>query len=340
MNKKVAHLMDRAVIRFACSMMRDGHRDHDDHAQQHVEWKTYPRELGPWETIFALPEPMPHLEGALGKPHWLGPVTHRRFHFPSPIESPWPDNNRVGGDYFEGHGDRVRERPTVLFLHGWNASIAYYINYCRTGHRLARRGVNCALVHLPYHVSRKPNRWKEYFLTENIAQTVQAVQQAVIEARVILRWLRERQAGPVGVWGISLGGWIASILACVEPVLDFAVLMTPAVRLDRQVWELEFLSDMKESLLAQGATREDVIRIAEPLLPKFHKPLVPVDRILMLEALYDQFLGPETIDELWRAWGQPQIERYHHGHISILMDRNVLHRATDFIKGMTRHPDP
>ncbi|MBI5397291.1 MAG: alpha/beta hydrolase [Verrucomicrobia bacterium] len=340
MNEKVAHLMDRAVIRFATNMMRDGHSDHENHPEQKELWQAYPRTLGSWETLFALPEPLTDVEQCLSRPLWLGPATHRSFHFPSPVTTPWEINNRVGGDYFEGHGPDARQRPTVLLLHGWNTNIAYYLNYCRTGHRFARRGINCALMHLPYHVDRKPNRWKEYFLTENIAHTVQAVQQAVIEARVVLRWLRARQSGPVGIWGISLGGWIASIVACVEKELDFAVLMTPAVRLDRQVWELKFLAAMKESLLAQGATREDIIRIAEPLLPKFHKPLIERERILILEALYDQFLGPETIDELWQAWDKPPIERYRHGHISILMDARVLGRTADFIKTMTRRTEP
>ncbi|MCX6907696.1 MAG: alpha/beta fold hydrolase [Verrucomicrobia bacterium] len=338
MNRKVAHLMDRAVIRFATCMMRDGHQDHDEHPEQQESWRSYPRDLGSWDTLFALPEPMPNLHECFGKPHWLGPVVHRSFQFDSPIQSPWTVNNRVNGNYFVGRGDDALERPVVLFLHGWNASIAYYLNYCRTGHRLARRDIHCALVNLPYHVRRKPNRWNEYFLTENITQTVQAVQQAVIEARIILRWLREHHRGPVGVWGISLGGWIASILACVERELDFAVLMTPAVRLDRQIWDLAFLKAMKASFLKQGASQEDIERIAAPMLPKFHQPLLERDRILLIEALYDQFLGPETIDELWQAWGQPRIERYQHGHISILMDASVLQTATDFIKTIKRRP--
>jgi pimeloyl-ACP methyl ester carboxylesterase len=338
MNRKVAHFMDRAVMRFASCMMRDGHQDHHEHPDQQESWRSYPRDLGSWETLFALPDPMPDFEHCLGKPRRLGPVTHRSFRFDSPLESPWAVNNRVAGNYFVGRDDDALDRPAVLFLHGWNASVAYYINYCRTGHRLARRGIHCALVNMPYHVQRKPNRWNEYFLTENIARTAQAVQQAVIESRIILRWLRAHHRGPVGVWGISLGGWIASILACVERELDFAVLMTPAVRLDRQIWELEFLKAMKQSFIEQGATREDIERVAMPMLPKFHQPLLERDRILIIQALYDQFLGTDTIDELWQAWGRPRIERYPHGHISILMDAGVLQTACDFIKTMRRHP--
>ncbi|MFA6560920.1 MAG: alpha/beta fold hydrolase [Verrucomicrobiia bacterium] len=338
MNRKLAHLMDHAVIRFATCMMRDGHQDHDAHPEQQENWRAYPRDLGSWDTLFALPEPIPNLHECFGKPRRLGSVVHRSFQFDSPLQSPWAVNNRVNGNYFVGSGDDTLERPVVLFLHGWNASIAYYVNYCRTGHRLARRGIHCALVNLPYHVQRKPNRWNEYFLTENISQTVQAVQQAVIEARIILRWLRSHHRGPVGVWGISLGGWIASILACVERELDFAILMTPAVRLDRQIWELAFLKAMKAVFLEQGASQEDIARIAAPMLPKFHQPLLERDRILLIEALYDQFLGPETIDELWQAWGKPRIERYNHGHISILMDQGVLQTAADFIKTIKRRP--
>jgi len=52
--------------------------------------------------------------------------------------------------------------------------------------------------------------------------------------------------------------------------------------------------------------------------------------------LYDQFLGPETIEELWQAWDKPLIERYRHGHVSLLMDGKVLARTAEFIRTMTR----
>jgi hypothetical protein len=138
----------------------------------------------------------------------------------------------------------------------------------------------------------------------------------------------------VGAWGISLGGWIASLLACVEPELDYVVLMTPALRLDREIWELPFLRGMRESLTQQGATAAEVLQIARPILPCFHAPQVPRERILLIQAMYDRFLKPETIDELWEAWGRPPIARYPHGHISILMSRAVRARATEFIKAV------
>ncbi|MCX7827037.1 MAG: hypothetical protein N2689_16025, partial [Verrucomicrobiae bacterium] len=82
MNRRLANLMDRTILRLASRMISDGHSDHEDHSEHRQSWSAYPRDLGSWETLFALPETMPDVELGLGKPVWLGPASMRRFQFP------------------------------------------------------------------------------------------------------------------------------------------------------------------------------------------------------------------------------------------------------------------
>ena len=48
------------------------------------------------------------------------------------------------------------------------------------------------------------------------------------------------------------------------------------------------------------------------------RPVIPEKNILLLEALHDSMMCPkEDTEDLWRAWGQPDIWRLPHGHVGV-----------------------
>jgi len=38
------------------------------------------------------------------------------------------------------------------------------------------------------------------------------------------------------------------------------------------------------------------------------------------------------VEELWEAWGRPPIERFHHGHISMMFSLQAMVRALRFVR--------
>ena len=46
------------------------------------------------------------------------------------------------------------------------------------------------------------------------------------------------------------------------------------------------------------------------------RPVVPKENMLLIEPMYDLFVGTEGIEDLWQAWGQPEMWRLRHGHVS------------------------
>lgn len=44
------------------------------------------------------------------------------------------------------------------------------------------------------------------------------------------------------------------------------------------------------------------------------QPVISRKNILLIEAISDLFTPKEPIEELWQAWGQPDIWRLPHGH--------------------------
>lgn len=252
-------------------------------------------------------------------------VGKRGFRFTSPVASPWKRNNIVHGRFFPA-GKPWAAHPTVVLLHGWNAEIGYRTLFPYLARRLNSVGVNTAMYELPYHSQRKPRGRGAVrnFLSDDLLHVVGAAHQALADARALVAWLRAHSAAPVGVWGISLGGWLSGLLACVEPQLSFAVLMTPVVRMDRVIAELDFCRAIRRNL--RGVRP----RLAPMNLVSHSLRLAPRD-VLIVASEHDLFAPIDTIMELSRAWGHPELWRTRHGHISVMMSGPVMERTVGWI---------
>jgi hypothetical protein len=65
------------------------------------------------------------------------------------------------------------------------------------------------------------------------------------------------------------------------------------------------------------------------------RPHCAPEGVLMLESLQDLFAPPETVESVWKTWGEPDIWRLRHGHISILASVPVMVRVKRWITGRT-----
>jgi|ERR1017187_7176798 hypothetical protein len=45
-------------------------------------------------------------------------------------------------------------------------------------------------------------------------------------------------------------------------------------------------------------------------------PVIPKEKIFLIEGIHDLFAERQPIEELWQKWQQPEIWRLPHGHIS------------------------
>jgi pimeloyl-ACP methyl ester carboxylesterase len=255
-------------------------------------------------------------------------VFHSRhdFRFTSPIEPVWAENRIVHGKLYRAGSD-WEKKPSVILLHGWNGELGYWRQFPYLAWRLNRHGVNAVMFELPYHAQRRPRSPNAIrnFISHDLLRMVEATQQALADARALLAWLESKGSPSVGFWGVSLGAWLTGLLATHEPRSGFAVLLTPITRMDRAIRELAFCEPIRRSL---GDTK----MILDRLNLLHHKPLVARDRILLIESRYDLFAPSETVEELWQAWDQPDIWRFRHGHISVLMSLRVMERTVRWVR--------
>jgi dienelactone hydrolase len=245
-----------------------------------------------------------------------------------------PANDRVPVRFYRPAG-----RPPVaslLVLHGiWRQDQDFEDRLCRD---LARHGVSCALLSLPFHWERAPagSASGAYFMSGNPVWTSAAFRQALIDGRAVLGLLRGRGV-PVGVLGFSLGGIIAHILMALERV-DFGISTFAGGNTAGIVWEGVLTRPYRRAMEQCGVTLDRLSALwasGNPTLYAHRKP----GRLLMLNAMYDLCVPPRYTHELWQALGQPPIRWLPAGHITGFFFRPTIVAEVLAALGLPR-PEP
>ena len=225
---------------------------------------------------------------------------------------------------------RHREpRPWVVCVHGalmGRGSVD--LRLFRARHLHEDLGLNVVLPVLPLHGPRK-HKGAAFPGTEML-DNVQATAQAVWDIRRLISWIRIQEPGsPVGLNSMSLGGYVAALVASLEDGLTCAVLGVP-------------LADLIDVLGRHGGLRDDDPRretlvLAEPLgrmlSPLSLTPRVPMAGRFIYGGLADRLVHPrDQVMRLWEHWGRPEIVWYPGAHTGFFRSRPVQ----DFIDNALR----
>jgi dienelactone hydrolase len=306
MNSFICQFIDRWVIRSATARMprSTGADPHLDQAERLLQSPDF----------FAEDTPPAAITFTGGK----------NFQFPSPVVTDSPENNIVRGR-LSRCGKHWRKRPVVILLHGWNDRWGYRSRLPKLSHSFGRRGINSLMFELPYHFQRQPAQGvMRNFISEDVGRTVEATHQALAEIAAITGWLLQQGCPRVAIWGYSMGAWLAGLASCYDPRISAAVLFTPVSRVDRLIREIAFCEPIRQALKTRTI---DVSRLNLAA----HKPKLTRGYILLVEAEYDLFVPAETTEELWQAWGNPELWRQPQGHISILGASRIMKRASKWV---------
>ena len=222
-------------------------------------------------------------------------------------------------------------RPFVTLVHGWNAELHYLYILPRVARALNQAGMNAALIELPYHLHRRPlekNGMRD-FIADNLVGMLFATRQAISDIHTLNLWAQRQGCPRVGVWGFSLGAWLAGLYICETELASAAVLTTPVANLERAVEELSFCHPIRAGM--EGCKIE-----LSALNLSYRRPRVAAENIQVVESLYDLFVPSKTYSELANAWGLSGWEKETQGHISILISRGAMLRSIRWLENRLR----
>jgi len=235
------------------------------------------------------------------------------FSFPTPHPCVFEENNVVHGRFYRC-GERWQDRPVIVLLHGRDDFIGYRCRYPLIARRCNFVGFNAATLVAPYHFQRRPRQFRKLSRPDYLL-FAEATSQAIAEIRSLTGWLLEQGCPGVVLWGSSMGGWLAGLTVCRDSRFAAAVLAKPAVRSNPSMAKLILRRGIRESLQRLRPSDEMLDLTAVNLTSA--QPLIPKERILLIEGIHDLFAPRKPIEELWEAWDRPEIWRLPHGHISL-----------------------
>ena len=212
----------------------------------------------------------------------------RHLSFSTPFPTSNPKNNTVHARYFP---TRSRER-VVLVLPQWNADAKGHMSLCRL---LNFYGLSALRLSLPYHDLRMPEELAraDYMLSPNLGRTLQALRQAVIDARASLDWLQKQGYTKFAILGTSIGSCVALITMAHDHRLRLSVQNHMSPYFADVVWTGISTRHVRAGLEGH-ITLEELRQIWLPISPRAYlKKLVGTGKTsLLVHALYDYSFLP------------------------------------------------
>ncbi|HOX37684.1 MAG TPA: C45 family autoproteolytic acyltransferase/hydrolase [Candidatus Brocadiia bacterium] len=240
-------------------------------------------------------------------------------------------------EYYHPDIPEGEKRPAVVVVHCVDGTFVESRAICR---RLAEIGCHAIMMQLPYYGDRRPrdpNWMGTVFSRPGLAED--AIHRAVSDVRRARTWLAlqpDVDAARIGVCGSSLGGVTTALTAGVDGTIpkivinaaggDYVEILKQKAGVARPAMALAALS---------GVTPERASELAAMIDPLTYAHRVNPASVIMVLALRDELFPPFSMNNLWKAYGQPKITWYPCGHAD--MGTNWTAWINDI--AMPFHPD-
>ncbi|MER9275058.1 dienelactone hydrolase-related enzyme [Mesorhizobium sp. M0643] len=243
--------------------------------------------------------------------------------FPSDISTDIEQNNVVSAKITEsGSFDQA-----MVIFHHWNASTRNR----QIANFFSQRGITVVEIAMPYHFerSRPGSMHADYMLSPNLGRTIQSVRQAVLDGRKLIRWLKIEGYPEISVLGMSLGSWVAGVVAAHDSAVSKASLFLTAGSLADMVWTGRATRLIRDSLEPE-IELTDLRRAWGPLnLENYAHSLARPDLDLhVVLAKRDKVVLPELSERFMHrlkdAGARPNILKINCGHYSLSMPPYIL----------------
>ena len=248
----------------------------------------------------------------------------RMLRFESPFEALNPAmraeyahfiENRTAWAQHWRHDDGPR--PTLAVIHGFGASPYWLNSMFFSLPWFYRFGYDVLLYLLPFHGVRQAHAGLSGIglFGHGPAHLNEAIVHAVHDFRVFADYLEASGVPQVGLTGLSLGGYVSSLLAAVDERLAVVIPNAPVVRigaLSRRWFPANLLLSGARLVGLDAETFEATLAVHCPLN---YPPVVAHERLMIIGGLGDRLAPPEQASMLWEHWEHPRLHWFPGNHI-------------------------
>lgn len=241
-----------------------------------------------------------------------GAVDVFKVTFPSPVESPTPQNNTVHAEYYRPKGDGPFPAVIVLDITGGDQKLSRIIATA-----LAQNEIAGLFVQMAYYGPRRPPGSKLRLLSTNIPQSIAAVTQTVLDCRFAAAWLGSRKEvdpNRIGIMGTSLGSFIACLTGEMDQRLSRVAILLGGGGLVDAFYSHPKAAPYVKIYEALGGNKEKVKELIAPVDPITKAANLRNRKVLIIAAKKDEIVPPSATTALWEALGKPTIHWYDTTH--------------------------
>ena len=187
-------------------------------------------------------------------------------------------------------------------------------------------------IHRPLHGPRRRGAVSgRGFQDGDFLDTVHAESQAIWDIRRLRSWIALHGDTPLGVHGMSMGGFHTALLASLDDGLACAIAGIPVADQSALIWHHTAPASLA-ALNAEGVTRDTASELFQVVSPLRLPPLLPRERRFIYAGVADRFVPADQVLQLVEHWERPEACWYPGAHLSFPRHRMV----GDFIAGAVR----
>jgi dienelactone hydrolase len=228
-----------------------------------------------------------------------------QLRYPSPVSSPDPENNTVYAEYYRPRGDGPFPGVIILDVTAGNQMLSRII-----ATHLAQNGIAGLFVQMSYYGPRRPPGSRKRFLSPDVNRTLDNVRQTVLDLRRAAAWMASRSelnAQRLGILGTSLGSFIGSLTAEMEPRLGRVAIILGGGGLADAYYDDPRARALRSVYETLGGSKEKFARWIAPADPLTCAANLKEHKVLMIAGKHDDIVFPKMAEALWKASGQQTI---------------------------------
>ncbi|HEX3594682.1 MAG TPA: alpha/beta hydrolase family protein, partial [Polyangiaceae bacterium] len=215
--------------------------------------------------------------------------------------------------------DRKQRRECLVYIHGWLEPGSWVEEAFVFPRWLRELDLDIVHVSLPFHGRRNTRAALfsgEFYWTADLVRSFEGIRQTLWDVRSILGWLRRQGYERVGASGLSLGGSLAMLLACLSPTPDYVIPIVCHSMLSEAVEHAAILWRMKRDLERWGIHEAERREIFRRVGFDAAVPILSPERQLWIEARDDAHIDPALVRRQWELWHRPELFWIEGGHMT------------------------
>ncbi len=279
-------------------------------------------------------------------------VSYEHVSFPSQYE---PHAGEPGRDrWLDYHDNRTahawlfrhREpgRPWIVCVHGWGmGSSALMDSRAFRARRLRNElGLNVLMPVLPLHGPRqRPDaNAGEGFMSIDLIDSLHGFAQSACDVRTAIRWIRFHDpAAQVGLYGLSLGGYVVALTAGLEADLACVIAGIPATDIV-DLYRRHSPAGVRRQARESGAIGPEATAVHRVVSPLVLEPKPAKERRFLFAGVGDRMSTAAQARRLWEHWDRPAMAWYPGGHVGFFWAASVNRFVEDALvtSGLAARP--